>query len=142
MTLEAKVQQVAAAIQGQIEPPYLLPEKVSLWLRFFRKRPGQDPPEETLGPIEKYVVPVHSYFSLIESVAEAAVLAVYGAEHPVVDEMPNLVMKLFDRRALVPIPGAPAPSEPDQVYLKVTVYRYQPDLWQQVFGARSAKENG
>ncbi len=126
--------QVAAAIRSRIPLPEFHPGKLSVWLRFVRLAPGGEVP---IGPAQKLITSARDEEEFFHTIAENVLLAVYGAEIPIVHEMPNLIIKLFDRKAPIQMDGAPPLEEPDQIHLKVTVYRYEPSLWQQIFGGRA-----
>lgn len=142
MELQVLVQRIAAAIREQVEIPHFRPGRVSIWLRFVRAPAEGETPTEQVGPVQKLVESAHSREELIRVVAEQIVLAVYGAEVQVVREIPNLILKLFDQRAVVRVPGAPTADEPGQIYLKVTVYRHQPNLLGRLFGGEPEKGAG
>src|SRR5690606_13572922 len=110
------------------KPVEFRPGRFSVWLRFVRSPEPGAPPTEQVGEVQKRVDTAGSYNELIHLIAREIVLAVYGAEVQVVTEVPNLIITLLGHRHRVHMPGAPPLDEPDQIFLKVTVYRYQPSL--------------
>lgn len=135
MELEQLLEQTAKAIERAISLPDFRPTKVSMWLKFVRLGSENGTPiEQTTGHVQKLIFVAASFPELVRQVAENLILAVYGAEVPVVREMPNLIVRLFDQKAWVQVPGAPPIDQADQIFLKATVYRYEPDLWAQLFG--------
>lgn len=138
MELEQLLSQVAEAIRSKIDLPEFHAGKFSMWLKFVRPVITEDGTrmEESVGGLQKLVFTAGSFDELLLHVAENAVLAVYGAELPVVKELPNLIVKLIDRKSFVPVPGGPPVDQAGQVFLKATVYRYEPSLWEQIFGRK------
>lgn len=134
MELEKLLTQTEAAIRERIGSVHFQPCKVSIWIKFVRRVPMDGAyVEEPAGPVHKLLVPIETEQELIATVAENMVLAVFGGDLQVGERMPNLIVKLFDRKAFIPLPGNPPVEQPDQVYLKATVYRYEPSLWDQFF---------
>lgn len=133
--LELMIQHAAKAVQEQVDLGRVAfhPGKVSVWLRFVRLDPGG---EREVLPAQKVVKEVRTEKELLYQVAEQVVLTVFGSELTVVSDLPNLILKLFDQKTLVHLPGAPALEQADQIFLKVTVYRYEPGLWKRLFGGK------
>ena len=131
--LESLVATVEAAIQAHVEPPDFGHGKVSVWIKLVRLARAPDP-EETVGHVHKVLLTVKSLDDLIQQVAENLVVAVFGGDVQLVAAMPNLIIKLFESKAYVPLPGAPPIDQSGQVFLKATVYRWEPSLWDQIFG--------
>lgn len=137
--LDLMTRHVAKAIEEQIDLSAVSFQsgKVSIWLRFIRLESGG---EQEVLPAQKVIAEVLSPRALLYKVAEQVVLSVFGSEVTVVAEVPNLIVKLFDRKAMVRVPGGPPLEQEKQIFLKVTVYRYEPGLWQRLFGAKEATE--
>lgn len=134
MELERTTERIKSAIEAGIELQDFHPGKVSLWLKYVRPRPQDGITiEETVGPVHKQVFFAPSEDELVRGVAENLLLFVFGAEAPVVKELPNLIVKLFDQKARVAVEGAPPLEQQGQIFLKVTVYPYHPSLWEQLF---------
>jgi len=74
---------------------------------------------------------------LLYAVAREVVLTVFGDVVQVVKDLPNLKVRLLDRRADVHLPGAPPLDQAGQIWLKVTVRRYEPGLLERLFGERT-----
>lgn len=128
------VQAVAKAIQAQVDLPGFQPHKYDIWLHFIREENGT---EREVLPAVRQVEEAMTEDELVYKVAEQVVLAVFGSEIPVVADLPNLILRLLGHRALVHLPGAPALEAPEQVFLKVTVSRHEPGLWERLFGSES-----
>ncbi|MFZ5827897.1 MAG: hypothetical protein ACOY94_26635 [Bacillota bacterium] len=137
--LDLMIEHVARAIEEQTDLDSLSFQagKLSIWLRFVRLETGG---EQEVLPALKVVAEALTRKALLYKVAEQVVLAVFGSEVTVVSEVPNLIIKLFDHKAMVYVPGNPPLEQEGQVFLKVTVYRYEPGLWQRLFGAKKAVE--
>ncbi len=142
MDLEKLLGLVTKAILSGVDLSAFHPGEVTCWIKFVQLR-GMDGAkiEETVGSTTKLIFDADSVAKLVRAVAENALLAVYGAEVPIVADMPNLIVKLFDKQFFVPIAGAPPIDEPGQIFLKVTVHRYDPGLWKQLFPRRSAGDD-
>jgi hypothetical protein len=137
MELEALLTQTEQGIHGQIDLPEYRAGKISMWVKFVRMEQVDGTwIEQTVGPVHKLIFLAGSYGELVHQVAENVVLAVYGAEVPIVQAIPNLIVRFFTHKARVPMPGAPPLEEPGQIFAKVTVYEYAPDLWEQMFGKK------
>lgn len=136
--LNLLIQTVAQAITSEIELTSCPSAKYEVWLRFVRLGPGAERP---VMPARKLLIEAQTPKELIYATATEVVLAVYGAEVTVVDHLPNLILRLLDKKGLVHLPGAPPLDEAEQIFLKVKVSRYQPGLWQQLFGG-SGKDEG
>ncbi len=132
--LERFVEQVARIIERHVEPPAdFHPGKVSVWIKLVRFVSVDGAKmEETVGTVHKLIFVADTVPELIRVVAENMVLVAFGSEVQLVREMPNLIVKLFDQKRFVPIPGAPPLDEPDQLYLKATIYEFRPSLWDQL----------
>lgn len=134
MELEQMLIRTETAISQAIARPDFTHGKVSMFIKFVRFVDSDGSQmEEAIGHVLKQVLTVTSYEELLRHVSENMMLAVYGAEVQLVKEMPNLIVRLFDQKAMVPTPGAPALDAPGQIYLKATVYRYEPSLWDSLF---------
>lgn len=137
--LERLVTQTAEAIESALpESADFRPGRVSIWIKLVR--PGLmdgAAVEMTEGPTQKVLMTAGSYQELLRTIAENLVLTVYGAEVSLVRELPNLIIKLFDRKATVAVAGAPPVGTPGQLYLKATVYRWEPSLWERLFPSRA-----
>lgn len=132
--LEQLVAQTVAAIRAQFERDEFHPGKVSVWIKLIRQVPMEQTfIEETVGSVHKVMLPAGSFSELLGALAENLVVAVYGDEVQIVREMPNLIIKLFERKAVVRVPGAPPIDQSGQIFLKATVYRWEPSLWDQLF---------
>ncbi|HLO01775.1 MAG TPA: hypothetical protein VK191_01545 [Symbiobacteriaceae bacterium] len=136
MALEKLVQELTTALHSHLpEHQPISPGRYSLWLRLVK--PGEldgsivDLP---MGPAQKLALTVKSRDELLAAIAENALVTVYGAEVPLVKTMPNLIVKLLERKARVPVAGAPPIDAADQPFLKVTVYRFEPSLWERLMG--------
>lgn len=136
MALERLVQELTATLHSHFPArESFSPGRYSLWLRLVK--PGQldganiDHP---IGPAQKLAITVKSRDELIAAIAENALITVYGAEIPLVQEMPNLIVKLLDQKRRVPVAGAPPLEAVGQPFLKVTVYRFEPSLWDRLMG--------
>ncbi len=125
--------QTAAAIQTALPLPEIRPGKFSVWLKFVRLTSAG---EESIAPPTKQILTAATAAELTQQLAENALLAVFGAEVQVVQDLPNLIVKVLDRKATVPMPGAPPLDQAGQVFLKATVYEYSPGLWEKLFGGR------
>ena len=106
--LEKLVTKVQAAILEALpEPGSFRPGKVSMWVKLVKLGDMDGSQVEiTQGSTHKVIVTAGSWQELLQAVAENLVLAVYGAEISLVKELPNLIVKLFDRKRTVPIVGA------------------------------------
>jgi hypothetical protein len=134
MELEQLLIRTETAINQAIPDPDFTHGKVSMFIKFVRMVDSDGSQmEESLGHVNKQVLTVSSYDELLRHVAENMMLAVYGAEVQLVKDMPNLIVRLFDQKAMIQTPGAPALDAPGQIYLKATVYRYEPSLWDSLF---------
>jgi len=122
---------VAAAIAAQIGEPVIRPGKHELWLTYVRRRPEG---EERVLPGRKLVLTAATGKELLYAVAREVVLTVFGDLVRVVDDLPNLTVWLLDRRGEVHLPGAPPPEAAEQIWLRVTVRRFEPGLWERLFG--------
>jgi hypothetical protein len=132
--LEKLAAQVAKAIHEYVSPPEFHPGKVSVWIKLVRPQLMDGAHvEETLGSVHKVIFDAISLDELIREVADNLVLAAFGGDVQIVTAMPNLIVKLFETKGYVPIPGAPPIDQAGQVYLKATVYRWEPSLWDQLF---------
>lgn len=141
MELAELLAQTQAAILGKINLPDFQPCKVSMWLKFVRIEESDGAKvEQNAGPVQKLVFTAGSPEELVHQVTENMLLTVYGAEVQIVKDLPNLIVKLFDKKAYVPVAGAPPLDQPGQIYLKATVYRFEPSLWDQLFGRAPAGE--
>lgn len=141
MELEALLIQTEQLILAQIDLKEFRAGKVSVWVKFVRiERVDGTLMEQTVGPVHKLIFLAGSYRELIHQVAQNVVLAVYGAEVPTVKEIPNLILRLFTHKVRVAMPGAPPLEEPGQLFAKVTVYEYAPDLWEQMFGKKQQRQ--
>ncbi|HYF95738.1 MAG TPA: hypothetical protein VD969_26275 [Symbiobacteriaceae bacterium] len=136
--LERLVATVEAAIRSHVEPPDFGHGKVSVWIKLVRPAKAPDP-EETVGQVHKVLLTVSSFDDLVEQVAENLVVAIFGGDVQVVSSMPNLIVKLMEKKAYVPLPGAPPIDQSGQVFLKATVYRWEPSLWDQIFGKKDER---
>jgi hypothetical protein len=141
MALEKLVQDLTTALHSHLpEPETVLPGRYSLWLRLVK--PGLldgAHVDQPIGPAQKLMITIKSRDELIEAIAENALVTIYGAEVPLVDRMPNLIVKLLVRKAKVKVEGAPPLDAADQPFLKVTVYRFEPSLWDRFFGKAGAE---
>lgn len=127
---------VAAKMAAAVPVERGLPGRFSVWLRFFRHQTGPDGVlmEETVGTTTRVFFTARNAPDLYEELAQNVVLKVYGEEVETTRTLPNLVLKIGLRKEKVALSGAPPLSQPDQVFLKVTVYEYQPSLWERVLG--------
>ena len=132
--LEAVVRRVAAVIIAETGIPKVRPGRHEVWLTFVR-RSGTS--EERLMPGRKDVHSVMTGQELVHAVAESIVLTVFGAEIQLVDHLPNVRLRLLDRRAELHLPGAPPLDQDGQVWLRVTVRRSEPGLLERLFGVRA-----
>ncbi|HEY3368633.1 MAG TPA: hypothetical protein VGK74_26545 [Symbiobacteriaceae bacterium] len=140
MELEKLTAQTEAAIRERLDLPRFDAGKVSVWIKFVRHvRSDGSLMEEPVGPVQKMVLYIASYDDLVRTVAENMILTVYGSDLQIVPHLPNLIVKLFDRKVFVPVAGAPPLDQPDQIFLKATVYRYEPSLWDQLFKRKAAQ---
>lgn len=142
MNLEELLGQVTKAILSRVDLPTFHPGEVSCWIKFV-KLVGTNGAkvEESVGGVQKLIFDAGSVAELVHEVAENALLTVYGAETPIVTDMPNLIVKLFDKKVFVPMAGAPPLDQLGQIYLKVTVYRYDPGLWEQLFPRKPVRDD-
>jgi|GEM_PF-1932716 len=128
------IQTVAKAIAGRTDLPDVRPGKHEIWLTFIRRI---GPSEERVVPGQKRVLSVSTGRELLYAVAREVVLTVFGDVVQVVKDLPNLKVRLLDRRADVHLPGAPPLDQAGQIWLKVTVRRYEPGLLERLFGERT-----
>lgn len=133
--LESLVAGVEAAIRRGTEQPDFQHGKVSLWMKLVRL--DSEGREETVGPVHKVLLTASSYDDLLRQVAENLVVATFGGDVQLVEAMPNLVLKLFEQKAYVAVPGAPPIDQAGQLLLKGTVYRSEPSLWDSWFKKKS-----
>lgn len=141
MELEQMVSDLTRQVREQVAPPTFRPGKVSLWLKLVRLVPMDGSlVEENEGPVQKLILRAAAFDDLAQQMAENMVLYIYGAEVPLVREMPNVIMKLFDRKVRLKMAGAPPLEEPGQLFLKATVYEHSPSLWEQLFPRRDQTE--
>lgn len=132
--LEKLVAQTDRSIREHIEQGDFHPGKVSVWIKLVKLvAVDHTHLEETVGGVHRVILTAGSFPELVRAVAENLVLTVYGGEVQIVKEMPNLIIRMFDRKAYVPTPGAPPLDQAGQVFLKATVYRWEPSLWDQLF---------
>ncbi|HWI60270.1 MAG TPA: hypothetical protein VNT75_00385 [Symbiobacteriaceae bacterium] len=124
-----------AAIRAKAEKPDFAHGKVSLWVKLVRL--DAQGHEEPVGPLHKVMLTATSYDDLIRQLAENLVVATFGGDVQLVDAMPNLILKLFETKRYVAIPGAPPIDQAGQLFLKGTIYRSEPSLWDQWFGKKS-----
>ena len=132
--LNLMIQTVAKAIAGRTDLPDVRPGKHEIWLTFIRRI---GPSEERVVPGQKRVLSVSTGRELLYAVAREVVLTVFGDVVQVVKDLPNLKVRLLDRRADVHLPGAPPLDQAGQIWLKVTVRRYEPGLLERLFGERT-----
>jgi len=132
--LERLVSKTEGAIWAALKSPNFGPCKVSVWIKLVKpaKVDGSQI-EETVGNVHKVMLEVNSLEELVRELADNIVLAIFGGDVQVVKEMPNLIVKLFDSKAYVAMEGAPPLDAVGQVFLKATVYRWEPSLWDQLF---------
>lgn len=114
--------------------PEVRPGKHEIWLTFIRRI---GPSEERVVPGRKRVLSVTTGRELLYAVAREVVLTVFGDEAQVVTDLPNLKLRLLDHRADVHLPGAPPLDQAGQIWLKVSVRRYEPGLLERIFGERT-----
>lgn len=136
MALEKLVQELTTALHSHF-PAHegFSPGRYSLWLRLVKPSVIDGSiVDHPIGAAQKLVMTFRSRDELLEAIAENALVTVYGAEVALVKEMPNLIVKLLDRKARVPVSGAPPLDAPNQPFLKVTVYRFEPSLWERLTG--------
>lgn len=133
--LDLLIQVVAEAIDDQVGRPECRPGKYDLWLTYI-KRVGSG--ESAVLPGRRSVIDASGPTDLLYEVSAAVVLSVFGDEVQVVDELPNLQVRLLDRKGTVRLPGAPDPQQDGQIWLKVAVNRHEPGLWKRLFGKESA----
>lgn len=134
--LETLVAKVEAAILAHLEPPEFSHGKVSVWIKLIKPAAGQDP-EETVGHVHKVLLTAVSFQDLVQQLAENLVVAIFGGDVQLAQSMPNLVVKMFESKAWIPVPGAPPVDQAGQIFLKATVYRWEPSLWDQIFGKKA-----
>lgn len=141
MELERLVQELTTALHSHFpQTAGFSPGRYSVWLRLVK--PGLldgSIVDQPIGPASKLALTVRSRNELIEAVAENALVTIYGAELPLVQSMPNLIVKLEGRKVRIHVDGAPPLTAADQPFLKVTVYRFEPSLWERLTG-KSAEE--
>lgn len=119
---------VAAPLEGAV------PRRVSVFLRPIRKTAEG---EESTGLLKRMLFTITSVEDLYQQVAENILLYTLGEEDAIFHDLPNVELRLLGKRASLALPGAPAPDNPDQIWLKVTVYAYTPSLWAQMFGRKT-----
>lgn len=119
--------QAAAPLEGAV------PRRVSVFLRPIRKASDG---EESTGLLKRLLFTIVSPDDLYQQVAENILLYVLGEEDAIFRDLPNVELRLLGKRVSLALPGAPPPDNPDQIWLKVTVYEYTPSLWQQMFGRK------
>lgn len=136
MALEKLVQALTTALHSHLpERGSFSPGRYSLWLRLVKQGELDGSlVDQPIGPASKLAITVKSRDELIEAIAENALVTIYGAEVPLVKEMPNLIVKLLEQKAKVPVSGAPPLDAEGQPFLKVTVYRFEPSLWERLMG--------
>ncbi|MFB5082645.1 hypothetical protein [Symbiobacterium thermophilum] len=127
------IRRVAAVIIAETGIPKVRPGRHEIWLTFVR-RTGTS--EERVMPGRRDVRSVMTGQELAHAVAESIVLTVFGGEIQVVDQLPNVKLRLLDRRADLHLPGAPPLDQDGQVWLRVTVRRSEPGLLERLFGPR------
>ncbi|HLN62685.1 MAG TPA: hypothetical protein VK464_14155 [Symbiobacteriaceae bacterium] len=132
--LEQLVGLVERTIHQHLRPSEFHPCKVSVWIKLVRpaKLDGVQV-EETVGDVHKVVFQANSSAELVREIADNLVLAVFGGDVQIVQDVPNLIVKLFDQKTVVPMPGAPPLDQAGQTWLKATVYRFEPSLWDHLF---------
>lgn len=138
--LEQLVAKVENALRTHVKRPDYWHGKASVWLKLVRPT-GQNQ-EETVGSVHKVLLTAASYDDLLRQVAENLVVAAFGGDVQLVDTMPNLIIKLFDSKAYVAIPGAPPIDQAGQIFLKATVYKWEPSFWDQIFGGKKKERMG
>lgn len=119
---------VAATIQHEVSAVEVRHGKYDLWLRFVRVEGGE---ECEISAALREPLEAMDKADLVRQVAEQIVLFVFGSEATPVSDMPNLRLFFLGHRAVVPMPGAPDPSQPGQVFLKVSVTERRASLWPQ-----------
>jgi len=129
--LDLVIQKVAEAIDEQVGRPACLAGKCELWLTYVKRTGGSD---AAVMPGRKLIIDAAGPTELLYAIAAEVVLSVFGDEIRVVDDLPNLLLRLLDRRGEVHLPGAPDLAQEAQIWLKVTVHRHEPGLWQRLFG--------
>lgn len=136
LELEQMARTVAKRLHTALPDAGFSPGRFSVWLRFVRYVPaeGGGQLEETVGVTSRLFLTALSTAELYEQMAQNVILKVYGEEIQTVKDLPNLVVRVDGRRAKLPMPGAPPLDQAGQILLKVTVFRYQPGLWEQLFG--------
>lgn len=134
--LDVMVQTVARPLADHFDQLQIPPGKFDIWLQFVRPEEGGD---REILPAQKQRVEALSTKELLYAVALEVTLAVFGGENRVVRDLPNLAVRVLDRRAKIHLPGAPALEAPGQVILKVSVSRHQPGLWTRLFGGGGAE---
>ncbi|HYF78416.1 MAG TPA: hypothetical protein VD973_14865 [Symbiobacteriaceae bacterium] len=138
--LEQLVAKVESALQAHLKTPDWKHGKVSVWMKLVR--PMGQSQEETVGDVHKVLLTATSYDDLLSQVAENLVVAAFGGDVQLVDSMPNVIVKLFDKKAYVAVPGAPPLDQAGQIFLKATVYKWEPSLWDQIFGGKKKERMG
>lgn len=138
--LERLVTKVEAALRAYLKAPDFRHGKASVWMKLVR--PTGTNQEETVGDVHKVLLTANSYDDLLSQVSENLVVAAFGGDVQLVDTMPNLIVKLFESKAYVPIPGAPPIDQAGQIFLKATVYKWEPSLWDQIFGGKKKERMG
>ncbi|MFZ5815576.1 MAG: hypothetical protein ACOY93_09790, partial [Bacillota bacterium] len=95
--LDLMIQHAARALEAQIDWGAIdfHPGKFSIWLRFIRLTEGG---EQEVLPAHKLVREAMTEKELRYLLAEQVVLTVFGSELTVVTDLPNLVVKLNDRK--------------------------------------------
>lgn len=132
--LEKLVSRVNQAILERVRLDEFHPGKVSVWIKLV-KPVFQDGVhmEETVGNVHKVMFVANSLEELVREVADNMVLAAFGGDVQLVKDLPNVIVKLFEHKLYVPLPGAPPIDQAGQLFLKATVYRWEPSLWDQLF---------
>lgn len=136
--LEQAAEEIARELQRRIELPNFRPGKVSLWLKLVKLVPDDGATiEQTVGTVGRQIFLAASPAELMRDVATNVLLFVFGAELPLVNDLPNLIVKLYDKKVWIQVQGGPPLDQAGQIFVKATVYEYHPGLWEQLFGSRS-----
>ncbi|MDF2627311.1 MAG: hypothetical protein K0R39_1142 [Symbiobacteriaceae bacterium] len=138
--LEQLVAKVESALRTHLKAPDFRHGKASVWMKLVRPLGANQ--EETVGDVHKVLLTATSYDDLLRQVSENLVVAAFGGDVQLVDAMPNLIVKVFESKAYVPIAGAPPIDQAGQVFLKATVYKWEPSLWDQIFGRNKQERTG
>lgn len=132
---EELAREVAQRMAAALPPGNRVPGRVSVWLRFVQMRPMDGSlVEQTVGATSRTYMTALDAADLYDQLAAQVLLKVFGQEEQVVADLPNLIVKVLDQKGRVPMPGAAPLENPDQIWLKVTVYEFQPNLWERLFG--------